>query len=288
MHTDKEKQICHFYIQFRCKHGRSGKGCDFEHPKICLSLMNKGTKGCSKAEDCDFVHPKMCQKSLNGKKCENKRCFLGHVLGTRDIKISTNTEETSKKDKKDKDFRPTKPKGHKPNSQNKEIKDKKELTSSQDTPVPSQKCLSNPSCSSNQSIGGADTFAENTNRTVSPHAKVKPGRTAKFVEGSFHKSATRTDICGSTEPVFEPDSEPSAVLPATCAHLIQGEKRFEETHGDSIMISSKNITSKNNKNYIYIYIYILKTPKKCPKLNFHFSQHSRISSWSQKRQINFY
>ena len=75
--------ICKFYVQFRCKFGRAGKECDYSHPKICLTLMNKGTQGCPKSDQCEYVHPKMCNKSLKGINCESKSC---HVLGTRDVK----------------------------------------------------------------------------------------------------------------------------------------------------------------------------------------------------------
>ena len=93
---DPKEKICHFFVQFRCKFGRKGTECEFPHPKICLSLMNKGTKGCPNAEECNFVHPKMCAKSLSGKKCEAKRCFLGHVQGTRDSKKDTTEKKETK------------------------------------------------------------------------------------------------------------------------------------------------------------------------------------------------
>ena len=99
--------------------------------------MNKGTKGCPNPEDCKFVHPKMCQKSLNGINCDNKRCLLGHVLGTRDIKFSSNTAVDTSKGNKDKNFRPAKPKGHVPlpqGSQGKEKTKKQTLAHSQVTP----------------------------------------------------------------------------------------------------------------------------------------------------------
>ena len=152
--VETEKEICHFYVQFRCKYGRSGKDCEFEHPKICLSLMNKGTKGCSNAENCEYVHPKMCQKSLNGKNCENKRCFLGHVLGTRDLKIATSTEGDTKKDNKDKNFRPTKPKGHVPQTQGSSVKEKrtKQPLNPQEIPILPQIPLPTPPAPQNNAL----------------------------------------------------------------------------------------------------------------------------------------
>ena len=96
----KEVKICQFYVQFRCKFGRTGTGCEYLHPKICLSYMKKGLKGCTKDDKCDYVHPKMCSLSLEGKKCGKKRCFLGHIQGTKDLREDSKNSKSDKKSKK--------------------------------------------------------------------------------------------------------------------------------------------------------------------------------------------
>ena len=125
---ETEKKICLFYVQFRCKHGRAGKECDFAHPKICLTLMNKGSKGCPSSENCEYIHPRMCSKSINGNKCENRKCLLGHVQGTKDIKVVQNkakNEEVIKTSKKPANFHSAKPGGHTP---------QKEILTKEETP----------------------------------------------------------------------------------------------------------------------------------------------------------
>ena len=74
----KKTENCFFYMQFKCKFGRWGEQCTYEHPKMCFSYMREGTKGCSKGEECQFMHPKMCKKSLDDKKCSSKGCKLSH------------------------------------------------------------------------------------------------------------------------------------------------------------------------------------------------------------------
>ena len=120
--VEEAAKVCAFYIQFRCKHGRSGKDCSFSHPKICLNYMKQGVKGCSKKDDCDFLHPDMCQKSLAGSICSSKRCFLGHVQGTRSINSDpsqSSSKDSSSKDssktlKKSQNFQKGSNKGHVP------------------------------------------------------------------------------------------------------------------------------------------------------------------------------
>ena len=83
----KSKTVCDFYKKGTCRHGASGKGCHFEHPKPCTKLMrhgNKGPNGCTLGKDkCGFFHPKMCPSSLQKGTCFNKECKLRHISGTR-------------------------------------------------------------------------------------------------------------------------------------------------------------------------------------------------------------
>ena len=78
--TENESQdkICMFYIQFKCKFGRWGEECPYEHPKICYSFMSEGKKGCNKDDNCQYFHPEICTKSLEGLICTAKKCKLGH------------------------------------------------------------------------------------------------------------------------------------------------------------------------------------------------------------------
>jgi hypothetical protein len=41
--NQKEQLICRFYKQNKCKFGISGKGCEFNHPKMCQRLLSHGT-----------------------------------------------------------------------------------------------------------------------------------------------------------------------------------------------------------------------------------------------------
>ena len=99
---DKEKKphskACRFYRNGTCKHGISGKGCDFEHPKMCQKLLRHGTRqpeGCSQGKKCDKFHPKMCPTSINKLECFDEKCRLRHVRGTKREK-----EKEKKKEEK--------------------------------------------------------------------------------------------------------------------------------------------------------------------------------------------
>ena len=84
--SPKEHPICWFYKQNKCKFGISGKGCDFNHPKICQRLLSHGTgsqKGCIKDGMCKFFHPPMCKNSLNKRLCTNLSCEYMHIKGTK-------------------------------------------------------------------------------------------------------------------------------------------------------------------------------------------------------------
>ena len=57
-------KVCRYYEQRRCKHGRTGEGCNRSHPKLCFGFENKGPDGCprmKKKEKCQFHHPTICK-----------------------------------------------------------------------------------------------------------------------------------------------------------------------------------------------------------------------------------
>ena len=100
---DKSKAInCYFYLQFKCKFGRWGEDCPFEHPKICFSYLREGIKGCNKAENCQFLHPEVCKSSIEGKKCDLKGCKNPHFKYLIDIAekvVDKNTKNGPKSSK---------------------------------------------------------------------------------------------------------------------------------------------------------------------------------------------
>ena len=69
-------KVCHYYEQRRCKDGRKGLECKFDHPKLCFKFMDKGDEGCPKKEECTYHHPKLCR---NGKECTKENCRFLHV-----------------------------------------------------------------------------------------------------------------------------------------------------------------------------------------------------------------
>ena len=80
-----EKPTCRYYIMRNCKHGRLGKGCNFAHPKICISYARNGDrKGeCKKGSECTYYHPKICFQSLEKRECSRKTCKFFHVNQTK-------------------------------------------------------------------------------------------------------------------------------------------------------------------------------------------------------------
>ena len=69
-----------------CKHGISGKKCNFRHPKPCKKFMTHGdeaTHGCSNGRKCEFLHPRICRTSLNKYQCFNKNSKYMHIKGTK-------------------------------------------------------------------------------------------------------------------------------------------------------------------------------------------------------------
>lgn len=78
----KRNRVCKHFLQKKCKHGKRGDECDFEHPKICFRFSKFGEKhpgGCKKGKKCQFYHPPLCWKSVNGEKCERKNCKFFHI-----------------------------------------------------------------------------------------------------------------------------------------------------------------------------------------------------------------
>jgi hypothetical protein len=81
-----QKPICIHYRNNRCKHGISGKNCDYRHPKPCKTFMTYGDKannGCSNGRKCEFLHPRICRTSLNKHECFNENCKYMHIKGTK-------------------------------------------------------------------------------------------------------------------------------------------------------------------------------------------------------------
>lgn len=78
----KKRRVCKHFLQKKCKHGKHGEKCDFEHPKMCFRFSKFGEKhpgGCKKGKKCQFYHPPLCWKSVNGEKCERKNCKFFHI-----------------------------------------------------------------------------------------------------------------------------------------------------------------------------------------------------------------
>ena len=89
------RPVCIHFKRNRCRHGISGKGCNFRHPKICKKYTTYGDKhkyGCSKGPKCEFLHPKMCRNSINNNECLNKDCKFMHKKGTR--RVETKKDNT--------------------------------------------------------------------------------------------------------------------------------------------------------------------------------------------------
>ena len=78
------KPVCRYFLRKECRHGVTGNGCKFEHPKLCFKYIRNGNKfgGCKK-EQCRFYHPKLCNESLKERKCLKTSCKFYHVKGTR-------------------------------------------------------------------------------------------------------------------------------------------------------------------------------------------------------------
>ena len=94
--TTTESKKCRYYIQGKCRHGVSGKNCQFQHPKSCPKLLKNGTRantGCTKGKKCTYFHPKMCPSSLTKGVCVDRTCEKKHVKGTRRAEDGTCDEQ---------------------------------------------------------------------------------------------------------------------------------------------------------------------------------------------------
>ena len=101
--SDYDIPVCIHYKNGKCRHGMTGQGCDYKHPKQCKKLINHGIKshlGCNitnKGNKCKLFHPKMCYNSLYKNACYNSQCKFRHVRGTwkkepGDVQILTRTD----------------------------------------------------------------------------------------------------------------------------------------------------------------------------------------------------
>ena len=98
--TEVQVKTCRFYQTGTCKHGISGKECQFDHPKMCEKLLKYGTKqpqGCNLGKRCSKFHPKMCPTSISKLECFDNKCKLRHVKGTK-RKREKEKEQRNKKD----------------------------------------------------------------------------------------------------------------------------------------------------------------------------------------------
>ena len=90
--TDRPTKVCQFYLQRRCRHGRSGtklvngKACSRSHPALCRKFCAYGnTKkyGCSQGGNCRYHHPTLCKQSVLKHECLKPDCKLHHLRNTR-------------------------------------------------------------------------------------------------------------------------------------------------------------------------------------------------------------
>ena len=79
-----KKDCFHFTKHNNCRFGMSGKGCDFNHPKVCNQnrLYGNGRYGCKKGDQCKFFHQRICRNASKEKICLNEKCSFIHPKGT--------------------------------------------------------------------------------------------------------------------------------------------------------------------------------------------------------------
>lgn len=80
-----KKSICKYYRQRKCKYGKRGTGCPFDHPRDCLKFTKFGMdkeRGCRQGRHCKDFHPEMCNNSLHKSECLRENCRYMHVRGT--------------------------------------------------------------------------------------------------------------------------------------------------------------------------------------------------------------
>ena len=83
---EKQKE-CMFYLRNKCKFGKSGKGCNYAHPKQCKDYITKGKEGCNKGKHCVDFHPKLCYKSIHKKEYQREQCRYIHLPRTQRMVI---------------------------------------------------------------------------------------------------------------------------------------------------------------------------------------------------------
>ena len=88
--SGRVKQVCYFYRYGTCWYGSSGKTavngktCSHYHPQKCKRYCNYGydrIRGCTRS--CKLLHPVMCRSSLNFGECNDPKCQLQHLHGTK-------------------------------------------------------------------------------------------------------------------------------------------------------------------------------------------------------------
>ena len=84
----QKDEICPLLIEGKCPNGISGKGCRYQHKKMCRNYCSFGSKdmhkaGCRFGEKCKYLHPKLCQNSVTMKMCLNEDCKLTHLKYTK-------------------------------------------------------------------------------------------------------------------------------------------------------------------------------------------------------------
>ena len=103
--TQKRTTICRYYKKGFC---RSGKNCNFEHPKMCEVFKRNGLakfneRGCD--GKCKKLHPLACRESLRKGDCTKDNCNFFHTLSTKQ-QMKGRKEELKIKNKKQMETQP--------------------------------------------------------------------------------------------------------------------------------------------------------------------------------------
>ena len=73
----KKEAGCSHYLKGICKHGRIGKECFWQHPKLCFAFTK--SDDCKK-DSCEYLHPKLCKHSIKKEICEyESKCKFFHI-----------------------------------------------------------------------------------------------------------------------------------------------------------------------------------------------------------------